>query len=217
MKRCCPTGRPKTCCGDWSAKRCTKVSSEIHVFFTSVNGTRFFGLSAMRGPSEATPLPFAAATPAGPPASVASLPIRYGSRSFHAFLEWMARNSSVVSVPALMRMDSFPPGWSARYGVASYTRSSTTIQQSPSVSCFSTSAIVYVWSFLVGAGGALPLPFAAGGSSAGGGARGASAPFALGFHAPATLPIHPPSFGPATVGCSNLIRPGPSEWILTRK
>jgi len=39
----------------------------------------------------------------------------------HTLFEWMALKSSVASAPVAMRMESAPPGWSSKKGVASYT------------------------------------------------------------------------------------------------
>eukprot|EP00967_Tisochrysis_lutea_P149010 scaffold285613_cov32-Tisochrysis_lutea.AAC.3 len=45
------------------------------------------------------------------------------SSIFHALLEWSASKSSVQSVPAVMRIEEEPPGWSSRKGVPFSRRS----------------------------------------------------------------------------------------------
>lgn len=58
-------------------------------------------------------------------------------------LEWIALKSSVASWPVTIRIESAPPGWSSKKGVASYTLPSCTNQADSFVVCFSTCA--YVW------------------------------------------------------------------------
>mmetsp|Transcript_4632 Transcript_4632/g.16637 ORF Transcript_4632/g.16637 Transcript_4632/m.16637 type:complete len:274 (+) Transcript_4632:1008-1829(+) len=124
----------------------------------------------------------------------------------------MASNSSVASWPAVIRMDSAPPGWSARYSVASYTFPSCTNQADFSVLCLAISSSVYVLAaeskLFVG------LCFASlAGSLAGSGAFGVGSVSFLGT-------IQPPGPFAATVGCSNWSARAPSclmGWTLTLK
>nr|GME09318.1 hypothetical protein Iba_scaffold8547CG0030 [Ipomoea batatas] len=93
-KMCLPTGRPRTWSSCGRAKRKRRTSWEMDILSTSLHGIFSRGISAT---------------------------LRWGasSRSFFALSEWMASNSSVQSVPALMRMLSVPPGWSLRKRVQS--------------------------------------------------------------------------------------------------
>mmetsp|Transcript_451 Transcript_451/g.1854 ORF Transcript_451/g.1854 Transcript_451/m.1854 type:complete len:363 (-) Transcript_451:1274-2362(-) len=162
-------------------------------------------------------------------------PMTNSSSCFHALAECTASKSSVESTPAFMVMDALPPGCrpSARYLFTSYTLPLTTIQQSSSVSCFSTSAMEM--SVAPGGGGTYPAAGAAAGASSTGApsaslaavcsawfsGMGVSSPprsvvmeSTRRFQAPAVEPIQPPGLDAGSVGCSHLTQrspPGPAE------
>mmetsp|Transcript_44397 Transcript_44397/g.82922 ORF Transcript_44397/g.82922 Transcript_44397/m.82922 type:complete len:288 (+) Transcript_44397:2779-3642(+) len=203
----------------------------------SLKGIRFFAFSAMgpagKGSRSGWPVTTTAGAGAGGDcaasdavtseegsvSSVASSPMYQGSSCFHAFLEWMASNSSVVSVPALMVMLSAPPGCSGRYLVASYTFPATTIHTSSSLSCSSTSAILM---------NRLPLAstllattafgaFFASTTSAAAATGTATASSAGGLYSPTKPPIQPPDLNPGSVGCSKcstLLPSGRLIWLI---
>jgi hypothetical protein len=70
-------------------------------------------------------------------------PIRYAPHSSLALLEWKSK-SSVESVPACRVMDFWPPGWSERKDVTSYTTPCAESQQSVGESWSATSHGVYL-------------------------------------------------------------------------
>mmetsp|Transcript_21658 Transcript_21658/g.73629 ORF Transcript_21658/g.73629 Transcript_21658/m.73629 type:complete len:227 (-) Transcript_21658:1115-1795(-) len=138
----------------------------------------------------------------------------------------MASKSSVQSWPAHIVMESAPPGWDFRYALVSYTLPFTTIQQSSGVPCLASStAVTTLPDFFFSSGGGLG---AAGGLYGFLPATRADSPWPSAIelravtvsHPPATLPIHPPSDGPATVGCSKASSVAPHIlrlWTRTRK
>mmetsp|Transcript_16157 Transcript_16157/g.51568 ORF Transcript_16157/g.51568 Transcript_16157/m.51568 type:complete len:298 (+) Transcript_16157:1090-1983(+) len=204
MNMCWPTGRPRSVVGVARPKRKRRVLALI-------SSRSIRGMSIQTFGSSATgPLIGVMVTVRAGAAVVVGVspkaPISYFSSIVHALLECSASKSSVQSVPAVMRMEDAPPGWSSRNGVESYTLPLTTNQQSSLVECLATSSIVYV----------LPpaLTLAATGSGAAAGAA-PGLPIDCSSNQPPKLP------GPASVGCWNLREGLPAasrtRWMWMRK